>query len=423
VAKRSTLLLGLASVGSVLLALLVAMPSSDAAPVVPTALSVQPSSGAVGSQVTVTVKSAGCGSVVFLPVGSTVGLAVVPGSNGSEHERVLVPSFVGSAPATPVEPGRYEFTVRCLGPPPSGITTFTVPFTVTSAVMSPGRFVAIAPTPEGRGYWLAQSGGGVYSYGDAPFEGSLPGLGIAPSSPIVGMAATLDGGGYWLVAADGGVFAFGDAKFEGSLPDIGVVPAAPIVSIAATRFGSGYWLVGADGGVFTFGDAPFCTPLLVTAVGSVPLGYVPEPTPDIGIAPAPGSSGYDIASSFGFGLSLPPPNEACDPAVVNEDYGTIEIPGFVPPSAQISGIATSVMGARLWLVGIDGGVFAPEIQTGPGLVSPSPFFGSLPGLGIVPATPIVAIAAAPGGDGYWLMGTDGGVFAFGGARFFGSAAD
>jgi len=112
--------------------------------------------------------------------------------------------------------------------------------------------------------------------------------------------------------------------------------------------------MGADGGVFTFGDAPFCTPLLVTAVGSVPLGYVPELTPDVGIAAAPGSSGYDFANSFGSGLSLPPPNEPCDPAVINEDYGNIELPGFVPPSAQISGIATSVMGARLWLVGIVG---------------------------------------------------------------------
>ncbi len=30
------------------------------------------------------------------------------------------------------------------------------------------------------------------------------------------MAATPDGSGYWLVASDGGVFAFGDAHFDGS---------------------------------------------------------------------------------------------------------------------------------------------------------------------------------------------------------------
>jgi hypothetical protein len=31
------------------------------------------------------------------------------------------------------------------------------------------------------------------------------------------MAATADGQGYWLVAADGGVFSFGGAPFLGSL--------------------------------------------------------------------------------------------------------------------------------------------------------------------------------------------------------------
>ena len=35
-------------------------------------------------------------------------------------------------------------------------------------------------------------------------------------APIVGLAATPDNKGYWMVAADGGVFTFGDAMFEGS---------------------------------------------------------------------------------------------------------------------------------------------------------------------------------------------------------------
>ena len=36
------------------------------------------------------------------------------------------------------------------------------------------------------------------------------------NQPVVGMAATPDGGGYWLVASDGGIFSFGDAGFHGS---------------------------------------------------------------------------------------------------------------------------------------------------------------------------------------------------------------
>jgi hypothetical protein len=39
---------------------------------------------------------------------------------------------------------------------------------------------------------------------------------MALNKPIVGMAATPDGMGYWLVASDGGIFAYGDAGFFGS---------------------------------------------------------------------------------------------------------------------------------------------------------------------------------------------------------------
>jgi beta-glucanase (GH16 family) len=52
------------------------------------------------------------------------------------------------------------------------------------------------------------------------------------NDPIVGMAATPDGGGYWLVASDGGIFSYGDAGFDGSPggthlndPIVGMVPA------------------------------------------------------------------------------------------------------------------------------------------------------------------------------------------------------
>ena len=40
------------------------------------------------------------------------------------------------------------------------------------------------------------------------------------NQPIVGMASTPDGKGYWLVASDGGIFAYGDARFWGSAGNI-----------------------------------------------------------------------------------------------------------------------------------------------------------------------------------------------------------
>jgi hypothetical protein len=69
-------------------------------------------------------------------------------------------------------------------------------------------------TPDGKGYWLVASDGGIFTYGDAGFYGSAGAIRLA--EPIVGMAATTDAGGYWFDAADGGVFTYGDAEFHGS---------------------------------------------------------------------------------------------------------------------------------------------------------------------------------------------------------------
>jgi hypothetical protein len=81
------------------------------------------------------------------------------------------------------------------------------------------------------------------------------GTGSALNKPIVGMAATPDGNGYWLVASDGGIFAEGDAKFYGSTGAITL--NKPIVGMASTPDGKGYWLVASDGGIFSYGDATF----------------------------------------------------------------------------------------------------------------------------------------------------------------------
>jgi uncharacterized delta-60 repeat protein len=62
-----------------------------------------------------------------------------------------------------------------------------------------------------------------------------------------------------------------------------------------------------------------------------------------------------------------------------------------------------------WLVASDGGVFA---------FGDAPYLGSTGGMTL--ARPVVGMAGKPGGDGYWLVAADGGVFAFGAARFAGS---
>ncbi len=113
--------------------------------------------------------------------------------------------------------------------------------------------VGMAATPDGKGYWLVASDGGIFNYGDAAFYGSTGA--IALNKPIVGMAATPDGKGYWLVASDGGIFNYGDAAFYGSTGAIAL--NKPVVGMAATPDGKGYWLVASDGGIFNYGDAAF----------------------------------------------------------------------------------------------------------------------------------------------------------------------
>ena len=106
----------------------------------------------------------------------------------------------------------------------------------------------------GAGYWLVASDGGVFSFGDAPYLGSLGGTHL--DSPIVGMgvsASITSAEGYWLASADGTVYAFGAAPSLGSATGH---LSSPVVGITANPKYDGYWLVTADGAVLSFGNAP-----------------------------------------------------------------------------------------------------------------------------------------------------------------------
>ncbi|MGD0880757.1 MAG: hypothetical protein ABSB09_04200 [Acidimicrobiales bacterium] len=84
-------------------------------------------------------------------------------------------------------------------------------------------------------------------------------------------------------------------------------------------------------------------------------------------------------------------------------------PPFGSEIDYFSGIASTPDGGGYWLVGIDGGVFAYGDAT---------FYGSMGGQPI--NAPVAGIARTPDGHGYWLVSWDGGVFAFGDAQFSGS---
>ena len=82
-----------------------------------------------------------------------------------------------------------------------------------------------------------------------------------------------------------------------------------------------------------------------------------------------------------------------------------------PPSlnAPIVGMAMAPSVGGYWLVASDGGIFA---------YGGARFYGSMGGRPL--NKPIVGMSATPDGKGYWEVASDGGIFAFGDARFYGS---
>jgi hypothetical protein len=292
---------------------------------------------------------------------------------------VTVTAGVATYTTTALPPG--ALTLGAVFTPTAGNgyagSTGTAPFTVTGAS-------GTASTPDGKGYWLVASDGGVFAYGNAHFYGSTGGQHL--NAPIVAFATTPDGKGYWLVAADGGVFAYGDATFYGSTG--GQHLNAPIVGISTTPDGKGYRLVASDGGVFSYGDATF--------YGSTGGQHLNAPI--VGISTTPDGLGYWLVASDGGVFS----------------YGDATFYGSTGGqhlNAPIVGIATTPDGKGYRLVASDGGVFSYGDAT---------FYGSTGGQHL--NAPIVSIATTPDGQGYWLFAADGGVFNYGDAGFYGSAA-
>ena len=307
---------------------------------------------------------------------------------------------------------RSFFNVGRLAAAVAGITTLTMGILGGGVLGSPelagATNVAAGQCPAGPvpGYYLAGSDGGVFAFGAAPYRGSLPALGVHVNN-IVRTRTTPDQGGYWMVASDGGVFAFGDAPYFGSLPQRGV-HVNDIVSMAshtnATGKVDGYWLVAADGGVFAFGGADYH--------GGLPgLGIKPN-LPIIGIVGSQRGSGYLLVGKDGGVFAL------------GTNAFTGSLPGLGIRVNNITDIRVFPNAGGYWLAGSDGGVFSFSSGTNPLFPAGGgfPSNGSLPALGIS-VNNVVGIddtAANVFGNslpGYRLIGSDGGVFAFGCGQF------
>jgi hypothetical protein len=311
---------------------------------------------------------------------------VTPGSGTTDADGTAMFTVSDRLPETV----NYTATDTTDGVALTGLSA-TVTFSVApaSSAQSSSRHlnapvVGMAADPDGKGYWLVASDGGVFTEGDAGFYGSAGGIHL--NKPVVGMAATPDGKGYWLVASDGGIFGYGDAGFYGSAG--GIHLNKPVVGMAVTPNGGGYWLVASDGGIFGYGDAGF-----YGSAGGIHLNK-----PVVGMAATPDGGGYWLVASdggvFGYGDGV--------------FYGST---GGMHLNQPVVGMAASSDGRGYWLVASDGGVFG---------YGDASFYGSAGGIHL--NEPVVGTAASSDGGGYWMVASDGGIFGYGDAVFYGSMA-
>jgi hypothetical protein len=121
--------------------------------------------------------------------------------------------------------------------------------------------------------------------------------------------------------------------------------------------------------------------------------------------------GFNISSDPGSqqGSDLRATTQAVSGAV-GTSFGTLRtsvgLPSPPPPSSTSS---TTTTGNGYWEVASDGGIFA---------FGDAKFHGSMGGIPL--NKPVVGVAPTPDGNGYWEVASDGGIFAFGDAKFYGS---
>jgi hypothetical protein len=90
-------------------------------------------------------------------------------------------------------------------------------------------------------------------------------------------------------------------------------------------------------------------------------------------------------------------------------FGDLSATTQVPPTLMAVSSPFGPVGAAYWLAGSDGGIFN---------FGGAAFYGSMGGKPL--KKPVVSMAPTLNGDGYWEVASDGGIFNYGSANFYGS---
>lgn len=233
---------------------------------------------------------------------------------------------------------------------------------------------------------------------------SAPG---AAADPQVRADVVLRSKGFILLAQDGGVFTF-DVPFAGApASDPAHCPNVGCRSIAMTPSGQGYWVLDNDtGAVYPFGTAGFYGDPATSLAHSEPA-LIPR---FLQILPTSDGKGYWVyGEESGLGVMMAFGNAVSRPFFGNTfssyPWGT----GNPPFNGHPVGMAFTPDDKGYWEVWSDGGVYA---------YGNAQFYGSMGGVHLT--REIIGMTPTADGKGYWLVASDGGVFAFGDAEFAGS---
>jgi hypothetical protein len=243
---------------------------------------------------------------------------------------------------------------------------------------------------------------------------SVSAVGLATSSPVG--AADPAPNGYWLLTGHGGVFSFGEVPNFGAPASVPTrCPVSPVAArapqpngtcwtMASTPHGRGYWVMNSlTGAIYRYGDAGnFGDPH--TKFAGTPAEFLPVSRQIVSTPTGNGYWVYEIgASDIGVVDTYGDAGFFGDTTTLVNQH---KVAGY---NGRPVGMAKTPDGKGYWEVYSDGGVFA---------FGSARFLGSMAGHPL--AAPIVGMTVSTSGKGYLLAASDGGVFAFGDYRFAGS---
>ena len=311
------------------------------------------------------------------------------------------PCFIDSATALPASSTPYEVTATYPGDTNFTAASATVPLSVFPATTSTNLSVASSTAAFGNES-AVQISATVTSGTTGSPTGSIAVQNAGDTVCTITLAGSGPNTATGTCSLSDTKLSLGSHSLTASYPGDGNYQSSVSAArslVITNQSDHGYWLVGADGGIFSFGSAQFHG-----STGSLKLQR-----PVVGITPTSDRRGYWLEASdggvFAFGDA--------------GFHGSLPGLGFAPAgavgsapklSAPIVGMVPSVDGGGYFMVGSDGGVFA---------FGDAHFAGSCPGIGGCRGSAVAVIPDASG-DGYWIATNNGNVYSFGDAPYLGA---